>query len=294
MPRSPDAVRRVVAILNFFVDHPGQAFTLAELVRALQLGRATCLGLLTGLVEAGYVYRTNDKSYLLGPALLAVSDAVRESSSPLTVARPEMRALADRYGAVASAAFREGIESIVRERASAAAHVGYTMPRGARLPLTPQVAGIFFVWSSAAEVNAWLAEFNPPPSPRQLEAMRGTIQFARTYGFAFAIRSDEHVDGLASLDLYGRTHTDRHMLFAATVNASEHYDVGVIQAPVYDRRTVAFVLNVQGFSSPRTGREIIEMGEHVRDAAERISCFMDHTRERTANHGEELRRHRLP
>lgn len=280
MTRSPDAVRRVVAILNFFIDHPGQTFSLAELVRALKLGRATCLGLVSGLVESGYLYKTNDKTYLLGPRLLAASDAVRESSSPMTVAQPEMRALADQYGAVASAAFREGTESIVRERASAASHVGYTIPRGLRWPLSPDVAGIFFVWSDASEVDAWLAEFDPPPSPRQIEIMQGTIQFVRSHGFAFAVRSDENSSDVPPIELYGRNNVHRHMLFSACIDPNENYDVGIIQAPVYDRRSVAFVLSVQGFSSPRSGREVIEMGENIRDAAERISSFMDHTRER--------------
>ena len=281
MPQPPDSVRRLVAILNFFVDHPGQAFTLAELVRALKMGRATCLGLVSGLVEGGYLYRAHDKSYLLGPAFLAASNAVRENSSPLNVARPELRALADRYGAVASAAFREGTESIVRERASSASHVGYTIPIGTRWPLTPSVAGIFFVWSEAQEVDAWLAQFNPPPTTKQLEVMSGAIQFARAHGFTFAIRNTENVSGLTPIELYGRTNDHWHMLFCASVDPAKEYDVGVIQAPVYDRRKVAFVLNVQGFSNPHTGHEIMAMGEQVRDAAERISSFMDHTRERT-------------
>ena len=72
MTRSSPGVHRVVAILNFFADHPGQAFTLTDLVRALKLSRATCHALLVGLVECGYLYRASDKSYILGPAPMAL------------------------------------------------------------------------------------------------------------------------------------------------------------------------------------------------------------------------------
>eukprot|EP00456_Euglypha_rotunda_P003034 TRINITY_DN105420_c0_g2_i1.p2 TRINITY_DN105420_c0_g2~~TRINITY_DN105420_c0_g2_i1.p2 ORF type:complete len:111 (-),score=19.28 TRINITY_DN105420_c0_g2_i1:10-342(-) len=57
MARSSPGVKRIVSILNFFADHPEQAFTLTDLVRALKLSRATCHALLTGLVESGYLYR---------------------------------------------------------------------------------------------------------------------------------------------------------------------------------------------------------------------------------------------
>ena len=71
MSRSSPGVRRVAAILNFIADHPGQAFALTDLVRALKLSRATCHALLTGLVDVGYLFRTSDKTYVLGPALAA-------------------------------------------------------------------------------------------------------------------------------------------------------------------------------------------------------------------------------
>jgi DNA-binding IclR family transcriptional regulator len=55
MSRSSPGVMRVAAILNFIADHPGQAFAMTDLVRALKLSRATCHALLTGLVEVGYL-----------------------------------------------------------------------------------------------------------------------------------------------------------------------------------------------------------------------------------------------
>src|ERR1700756_2891460 len=114
MARSSPAVRRIASILDFVADHPGQSFTLTDLVRALRLSRATCHGLLTGLVEAGYLYRANDKSYVLGPALAAIGEVAKEHFSPLQIAQSEIRALADEFGVTCMASFRENLDVIVR------------------------------------------------------------------------------------------------------------------------------------------------------------------------------------
>src|SRR3546814_10662225 len=107
MARTSPGVQRIVSILNFFADHPEQSFTLTDLVRALKLSRATCHALLTGLVEAGYLYRSHDKSYVLGPTLDAIGRIADPHSSPLQITQPEMRALADEFDAVCSAFFRD-------------------------------------------------------------------------------------------------------------------------------------------------------------------------------------------
>jgi len=151
MARSSPGVQRMVSILNFFAEHPGQAFTLTDLVRALRLSRATCHALLAGLVDAGYLYRTNDKSYVLGPTLAAIGRIANEHFSPLQVAQPEMRVLADEYGAICSAFFREKNEVVVRARAAAVSHLGWSVPQGARMPLRAPFGAMFFAWASSSE-----------------------------------------------------------------------------------------------------------------------------------------------
>src|ERR1700722_3522749 len=81
MARFSPGVRRIVAILNFFADHPKQSFTLTDLVRALKLSRATCHALLAGLVESGYLYRTADKSYVIGPTLVSIGRIAQQHLS---------------------------------------------------------------------------------------------------------------------------------------------------------------------------------------------------------------------
>jgi DNA-binding IclR family transcriptional regulator len=276
MTRSSPGVRRIVSILNFFADHPSESFTLSDLVRALKLSRATCHGLLTGLVEAGYLYRTSDRGYLLGPALVSVGEVAKAHYSPLKAAQPEMRLLADEFDTVCSAAFREGKDVVIRERASAVSHLGSSLPRGSRLPLLPQFAGNFFVWASTADVKAWLDELDQPPSDSQREALDRGIAFVRKYGFLCAERNlGEGIDQHSSQWLYENAYANAPLLPIFEINPDARYKLAWLNAPVFNTdRSVAFVMGVQGFSGEYTGKKILSIGERVREACDRITSFI--------------------
>jgi DNA-binding IclR family transcriptional regulator len=276
MSRSSPGVRRIVAILNFFADHPNESFTLSDLVRALKLSRATCHGLLTGLVEAGYLYRTSDRGYLLGPALVNVGEVAKAHYSPLKAAQPEMRLLADEFDTVCSAAFREGKDVVIRERASAVSHLGFSMPRGTRLPLLPQFAGNFFVWSPPAEVAAWLDELDPPPSDKQRAALEQGIEFVRKYGFLCSARNpSETLDDHSTQWLFDYAYADAPLIPIFEIDPDATYKLSWLNAPVYNPdRSVAFGMGVQGFSGERTGKEVLQIGARVREACDRVTSFI--------------------
>ena len=275
MPRSSPGVRRIVAILNFFAEHPHESFTLSDLVRALKLSRATCHGLLTGLVEAGYLYRTSDRGYLLGPALVSIGEVAKAHYSPLKAAQPEMRILADEFDIVCSASFREGREVVVRERASAVSHLGYSVPRGWRAPLLPQFAGVFFVWSAPEEVRAWLDDLNPAPSASQRAALEKSITLIRRYGFFCAQRSARTVDLQSTEWVFKSAYEEAPLQPIFEINEEELYELSWVMAPVLDTsRNTAFVIGVQGFTGQFTGAKILSIGQRVREACERITTFI--------------------
>jgi DNA-binding IclR family transcriptional regulator len=275
MPRSSPGVRRIVAILNFFAEHPHESFTLSDLVRALKLSRATCHGLLTGLVEAGYLYRTSDRGYLLGPALVSIGEVAKAHYSPLKAAQPEMRMLADEYDIVCSASFREGREVVVRERASAVSHLGFSVPRGWRAPLLPQFAGAFFVWSAPDEVKGWLDDLKPAPSASQREALATSIMLIRRYGFFCAQRSARTVDLQSTEWVFKSAYEEAPLLPIFEINEEATYELSWVMAPVLDTgRNTAFVIGVQGFTGQFTGAKILSIGQRVRETCERITSFI--------------------
>lgn len=275
MGRSSPGIRRMVAILDFFADHPGQSFTLADLVRALKLSRSTCHSQLAGLVSSGYLYRTHDKSYVIGPRLVAIGRVANEQFSPLQVAQPEMRALADEFDAVCLALFREGDEVVVRARQASLSQLGGIIPNGARIRAWPPIAAIYYAWRSPAEAESWLEQISRPPSPELRAAMRAGTAFAREHGFSFGVRN---VEALFVKDtpeqVFAGQHADLPVTVETSIRLDERYRLAYLVAPVFDvRQSVAFILGVTGFTGLLAGAGVERMGRRLREACERISEF---------------------
>jgi DNA-binding IclR family transcriptional regulator len=275
MARSSPGVRRVAAILNFMADHPGQAFALTDLVRALKLSRATCHALLTGLVEVGYLYRASDKTYVLGPALAAIGRTAAANFSPLQVAQPEMRQLADRFDVVCSAVFLEGDSIVIRERAASVSHVGYSAPLGTRAKLRSPFAAAFFAWSPD-DAEEWLDRENPPPNAEQREALKESMEFGREHGFLAFLRNPAVASAeRAAEQVFGAESGEFPVLLAKSMAPDEHYPLISITAPVFERAgKVAFVIGLMGVNRRIRGQEVLQIANELRGACGRISDFI--------------------
>lgn len=277
MARSSPGVLRVAAILNFIADHPGQAFTLTDLVKALKLSRATCHALLTGLVEVGYLYRASDKHYILGPALASIGRAALQNASPLQVAQPEMRALADEFDVFCAAYFREGDEIIVRDRAASVSHVGWSIPPpGTRLKLRAPFGSIFYAWSPEAEAQAWLDSCEPAPTEEHRQEMMEGMRFLRRHGYGVHLRNPLAVGADRPAEQIFR---EESRVFPTTVLASIEdgiqYPMVAMIAPVFGQhRQIVFVLGLSGFIGNIRGAEIHRIGERLVSVCNRISSFI--------------------
>lgn len=275
MTRSSPGVKRMASVIDFMADHPGQAFALTDLVRALKLSRATCHALLTGLVEVGYLYRTSEKTYVLGPALAAIGRVAAEHFSPLQIAKPEMRRLSDDYDVVCSALFLEGDTIVTRERAASVSHVGYSIPLGSRIKLRARSMTPFFAWHPA-EAKAFLDAIEPPvPAPVRAHA-EGGMAFAREHGFNVHVRNavyderDWESENTRSDDSEA---APAQLLLA--LDAGETYQLSSITAPVFNARgRVEFVLGLMGFNRNVAGTEITVVAGALMAACGRIGDFL--------------------
>jgi DNA-binding IclR family transcriptional regulator len=276
MARASPGVLRMASILNFIADHPGQSFTLTDLVKALKLSRATCHALLTGLVEVGYLYRASDKVYVLGPTLAAIGRTAAEHASPLQVAQPEMRAMADEFDCVCACFFRERDEIFVRDRAAAASQVGWSVPLGTRLKLRPPFGGIFYAWSAEADARAWMDEYEPAPTQAHREEMMSGMLFARQYGFQVTVRKS----GTAGHDrpaekIFGDDSMDFPISLLPDINDDTSYPAVGIMSPVFlAGGKVAFVMGITGFTRPMSGADIKRFGGRLREACDRVTRFL--------------------
>lgn len=279
MTKSPPGVKRVVSVLNFFAEHPGQAFTFTEIVRALKLGRATCHALLSGLVEACYLYRNPDKTYVIGPALVALGRVANQQFSPLQAAQPELRKLADQFGVTASAVGRDGKDVVVLAKAgSGALHSWTNSPVGERLPLRVQFAAAFFAWSDTVEVEKWLGDFYRETPPNMIDEMHEVIGFAREYGFTFSTLNPKvptrSLSEGRSLFLSG-DQTELTAVLMSRLDTAEEYPLAGIISPVFDRKgQVAFVLTLTGFQNAVSGSDILDLGQALRESCDRVTLFI--------------------
>jgi DNA-binding IclR family transcriptional regulator len=264
----------VAAILNFMADHPGQAFALTDLVRALKLSRATCHALLAGLVDVGYLYRAGDKTYVLGPKLAAIGRTAAENLSSAQVTQPELRRLADEFDVVCSAFFLEGDTIHLRERAASVSHVGFSAPLGTRVKLRVPSGAVFVSWSPAAAKA--LLESAVPLTEHQRAEFFGAIAFGRAHGFIAFVR-DPGAGAAASVEDEFLQEDSRmakiHLL--SEIEPDRLYDLTSITAPVFGAgRSVAFVMGMMGFNRPLTGAEILSTATTLKDACGRIGAFM--------------------
>jgi DNA-binding IclR family transcriptional regulator len=275
MARSSPGVRRIAAILNFMATHPGQAFAMTDLVRALKLSRATCHALLTGLVEVGYLYRASDKTYVLGPALGVIGRAVAQHSSPLQIAQPEMRKLADEYDVVCAAIFLDGHIVEIRERAASLSHVVRSIPLGTRLKLRVPLAATFLTWMPKDEAQTWIDTANPPPTTEQLDLQTKSIAFTQAYGFTLLLKNPTVETQQPVHEIFGGENMEFPVLPAVSLVADQSYGVASILAPVLDPTgRIALSLGLMGIDRTMSGNEIVQMGDILKAACGRISNYI--------------------
>jgi DNA-binding IclR family transcriptional regulator len=271
--RSFPGVRRVIAILDFFADHSNQSFTLADLIRALKLRRSTCHALLGGLLESGYLYRTRDKSYVIGPRLLAAGRIAKEQFSILQIAEPEMRELADDYDAICSAIFRESDAIVVRARAASVSQLGMSIPAGTRIPLRPPFAALHFAWSPSEELAAWLDRVQPPAEPAQRDQMMAAMEFAREQGFVFGRRTAPPARESPERVFQGPAQT-YPVTAEASLDSRTRYELAYVLAPVFDvRGQIAFIMGFTQMTGSYLGSHVEKMGRQLREACGRTSTF---------------------
>ncbi|TGD73396.1 transcriptional regulator [Mangrovimicrobium sediminis] len=277
MSKPPPGVQRVVAVLNFFAEHPGQSFTFTDIVKALDLGRATCHALLAGLVEAQYLYRNTDKTYVIGPALVAVGRIASEQFSPTQATQPELRALSDRYRTACSAVYLEGHDVVIKLRAGAGRSEAWAVPQGQRLPLRAPFAGAYFATTKSYDLEKWLDEASPKPPEKERRELLAGIEFTREHGYSFGVfNPDMEIANQPFHLAFVGSKMEYPVKIAWELKPRSSYQLAFLTCPVFNReRQVEFVLNLSGFRGSFKGETIAEMGNDLREAAERLTYFIN-------------------
>ena len=264
MARPNPGTERTIALLNFLASRPRERFGLSELCRRLGISKATAHAQVGALTEAGYLLRhPADKTYSLGPALIAVGNAAAARQYDVVEeARAPMARLADELDVqcVASAAY--GGEMVMLARSGRIDPLGVTVEVGGRIPLVPPLGTVFMAWSEPDEIDSWLRRLGPDADDAELGRYREAIMTVRRRGYSLGLDSASRARlQAARVPDRGLPHVvdelghEEYILLQLEQAAS--YDLSLVAAPVFgaDARVVLAV-TLFGFRSPLRGRDV--------------------------------------
>jgi len=291
MARPAPATERTVALVTFLADHPGSSFSLSELARRLEMNKATAHSMLTALTSAGWLARHPiDKTYRLGPALIALSHATSNVERDLLgVARDEMRRLADDLGVQCVASTVIGDEMVLLAVEGRVPAIGLSAQPGHRVPLAPPLGTVFMAWADPATIDRWLRRLGTDASEERLELYRRALATVRQRGYALGLEADAGVRLGAALAGLGAARSSRRARAAVAkitrqleldaeyllldLDPSASYRLSIIAAPVFGRDgNVAMALTLFGFRGRLTAEQVPAYAARLVGVAEAVSA----------------------
>lgn len=258
--RASPPTTRVVAILDFLACHPHDRFGLSELARRLGLSKPTCLGIVTTMTDAGYLVRDIDKTYRLGPALIALGHTAQESMRVSPTARDELRRLSAAFATTAAlSAVVDDRITVLELVASPGAKPGVRV--GQSYPFAPPVGLMFVLWDDEA-LRGWLGREPTIPLRTDSERLDRVIAECRSAGYLverltpggrrlyalMAGMSASLPDELQALlsELVADIGERVYLRGETRGSGRQRHDISVISAPVYDHhQRQAMVLSLQ-------------------------------------------------
>jgi DNA-binding IclR family transcriptional regulator len=291
MPRPSPASTRIVELLDFLADHPGESFRLSEIARRVGFNKATAHGMLAVLQEADYLdYDEAGKTFSLGPTVVALGQAAVAHESKLAViAQPEMERLSEAVGTQCVANVTMGDEFVVIASAGETsggrgAQIGY------RGRMVPPIGMVYHAWAPDARVDAWLDRiYAEPPERARYRTLLAVVR-ERGYSVSADQEARERLETALS-ELHDhpadRDLDDRLTSLIADMARGEHelmeidpdrsYQTRQISAPVFDAQgSVRMGVLLTGLPE-LSGGELVSYAEQTVAAARRIARLVSGT-----------------
>jgi DNA-binding IclR family transcriptional regulator len=274
---------RVVGVLELLAGRPGRAFSLSEIARSLGINKATCHAVATSLVTADYLMRDpTDKTFTLGPALVAAGRAAEQEYPAVRLARAEVGALTEALRLPTSAALRSEEHLVIVAHANGGAETG-ALRIGRRIPLAPPFGGVFVAWAGPLAAEEWAARTGRPPlRERLLDSLAAIRQrgysVERLTPAALQLRQalEELSDDLLAGDLQpmvmallAELRQDEYLV--EDLRPGARFPVSAMSAPVFDAQgRTQMNLSVLPHRD-MTVREIERTGRRLRRSCARIT-----------------------
>ncbi len=262
--RAALAATRSLDILSFLAANPGQAYSLTELARALEVNPSSMFAIVNAMTDAGYLSRhTFQKTYRLGVVTAAVGLAARHQDPLLEMATDEIRRLAEELD----------IESVVVAAVGGdmvtLACAGPTTGRflsfiGQRAPYAAPVGSIFAAWADDERAEAWLERTEPALDDKARKDYRKVLDVVRREGHAVVTLVDRSWR-FAAAPVNATPSRNRLLVPLSPGSTHRVHYVGV---PVFDvQGNVELGLFAAGTSTRMTVDRVNQLADGLHDAA---------------------------
>ncbi len=252
--------------------------------------------MLASLTDAGYLLRhPADKTYSLGPAVIALGSSAVRQFLPVDYATDEMRGLADELGVQCVAGAVVGGEIVFLAKAGHPKPLGTNIAPGQRLPLAPPLGTVYMAWALPEEIDAWLAKLGPDVTAEQKGHFVEALDLVRRRGYATGLeaiaklrlsralagaqaggddlqrqRLRDIVEGL--VDELAHEESVLSGLTSSEFDAARSFQVSHISAPVFDAEArVAMALNLIDLPRRLTGEQIETHAGRLVESTRRVT-----------------------
>lgn len=284
MPTAVPALQRADRILRLLCAEPVRAFTLSAVAAASGMSKATCFAQLTCLAELGWVVREErGKTYRPGPELVRFGWASIGQVPGIERARREMFALAERLDVGCFACRLVGREMVILDRAGAECGE-FDLPSvdTLRVPAAPPLGSVYFAWSSASEINDWLADAGGTADERELGAHRRALAAIRARGYSIGGGMEVALQVEDLIERLGRSSAGERLELALTVadlirgvpgSHQPHYPVTHLIAPAFDAAgRVVLTLTIVGRPGQVHGGNVDTFAGPLVQAMDRVTA----------------------
>lgn len=284
MARRSPPTERVVAVLDFLTAAKGERFGLSALARSVGISKPTCLGIVTELVDAGYLARDpRTLTYGLGPALVAAGRVARENFAVAGAARRHLAELGARYRTTCTASAVVSDQIVVLEVVGPAAG---SVKVGQRYPFAPPIGLMYVLWGPDEALEQWLAKDPTLPVRMDTAHLRTVVEECRERGYLVesltpaGLRLHSLMAGVAAYDLPQEVRDlvgemvsslGERVYLGAELNPRRKHPVNLVAAPTFDadgRQEMVLTLHV---GASITGAEIARRAAALVAAADAVT-----------------------
>ena len=285
MSRRALSATRTADLLNFLAAHPDESLSYSELSRRLQINLASTHSLLMALTECGYLTRDpRDRSFSLGPALVAIGDAALRENPIVDESRVEMRRLSHELDMGAMLVVRAGTDALCIARADPRHPRGASTQVGQRVPIMAPLTAIFVAWAPDEEVEQWLLRGGGAAAERRRQrAVLGLIR-ERGYSVALEMPGRQKLGSLVSRLADDPHSPDLRRELRETIQElgrrgypmreghGGNHNVSTISAPVFGRHgEVSAGVTLEVFADALEPARVEAIGERLLEATRAIS-----------------------